>query len=423
MSYIVLARKYRPQTFADLIGQQHIAKTLLNAIAQNRVAHAFLFTGSRGVGKTSSARIFAKALNCAHPVNGEPCNACDSCREITESRSIDVIEMDAASNRGIDSIQSVLESVRYAPARDKYKIYIIDEVHMLTTEAFNALLKTLEEPPAHVIFIFATTDPNKIPITILSRCQRYDFKRIPIDELVGHLKAISEKENIAFEDSALRLIARNSRGGVRDSLSAMDQIIAFAEPPISGERASEVLGVASRETLMRFIHAIISHDVSEALSVIQKVDGYGQDLRLFAFDVLEAIRDTTVLAANQHAGAFIEMDDAEQKQVLTWLPETTLDRLQRMFSIWYQASEQLLPKSLTPRLLLEMTAIKLCQVESIVPLDAILRRLDFLTNTLTSGNAIPADALAQARAFLSGEPSNLMTPIAQDDASKKALQP
>ena len=220
-SYIVLARKWRPQTFADLVGQQHIAVTLQNAIAQNRVAHAFLFTGSRGVGKTSTARIFAKALNCAKAPVSEPCNACQSCLEITDGHSMDVIEIDGASNRGINEIREVLDAVRYAPSRDRYKIYIIDEVHMLTTEAFNALLKTLEEPPPHVIFIFATTDPNKIPITIVSRCQRYDFKRIQTDDLVEHLSKIAQSEHIDFEESALRLIARTARGGVRDALSAI----------------------------------------------------------------------------------------------------------------------------------------------------------------------------------------------------------
>lgn len=398
MSYIVLARKWRPQTFTDLVGQQHIAVTLRNAIAQNRVAHAFLFTGSRGVGKTSTARIFAKALNCEHFPCDEPCNVCQSCREITEGNSVDVREFDAASNRGIDAIrEEVIGTVNYAPVRDRYKIYIIDEVHMLTTEAFNALLKTLEEPPPHIVFIFATTDPNKIPITIVSRCQRYDFKRIGIDDLVGHLGNIANSEDIAFEDAALRLIARTARGGVRDALSAMDQIIAFAEQPIDGEKAAEVLGVASRETLIHMGEAVIKKDVAAALACIEKVDRYGQNLSQFAFDLLEFWRDVTVMAAAP--GAPVELDNAEKNLVSSWLPLTTYDCLQRVFQIWYQTSE-MLPKSLSPKLVMEMAAIRMCQVETVVPLDGILRKLDVLTKALLGSVNLAPDALEHIQTFL-----------------------
>lgn len=396
-SYIVLARKWRPQTFADLVGQQHIAVTLRNAIAQNRVAHAFLFTGSRGVGKTSTARIFAKALNCEHAPCDEPCNECVSCREITEGHSMDVIEIDGASNRGINEIREVLDAVRYAPSRDRYKIYIIDEVHMLTTEAFNALLKTLEEPPAHVVFIFATTDPNKIPITIVSRCQRYDFKRISEDDLAGHLGHIAESEGIRFEDSALRLIARTARGGVRDALSAMDQIIAFAEQPVTGERAAEVLGVASRETLMKMGESIIRQDVDGALACIEKVDHYGQNLSQFAFDLLEFWRDVTVLAASPNAP--VELNASEKEKVRELLPLAGFDRLQRLFQIWYQTSETL-PKSLSPRLVMEMASIKMCRVENVVPLDGILRRMDSLAKAICGSAPMAPGALEHVQAYL-----------------------
>ena len=408
-SYIVLARKWRPQTFADLVGQQHIAVTLRNAIAQNRVAHAFLFTGSRGVGKTSTARIFAKALNCAHFPSDEPCNECESCREITEGHSMDVIEIDGASNRGINEIREVLDAVRYAPSRDRYKIYIIDEVHMLTTEAFNALLKTLEEPPPHVVFIFATTDPNKIPITIVSRCQRYDFKRIGTDDLVAHLSHIAESENIRFEESALRLIARTARGGVRDALSAMDQIIAFAEQPISGERAAEILGVASRETLMKMGECIARKNVAGALECIEKVDHYGQNLSQFAFDLLEFWRDVTVLAAAHDAP--VELNASEKAMIEPWLPLMSFDRLQRTFQIWYQTSE-MLPKSLSPRLVMEMAAIRMCQIESVGPLDGILRRLDALARAIGNSQNLTPDALQHIQAFLG--PMGL-----QEDSEKK----
>lgn len=397
-SYTVLARKYRPQTFAELVGQQHVATTLRNAIRQDRVAHAFLFTGSRGVGKTSSARIFAKALNCEHAPCDEPCNRCKSCVEITEGHSLDVIEMDAASNRSINDIRDVLDSVRYAPARDRYKIYIIDEVHMLTTEAFNALLKTLEEPPSHVIFILATTDPNKIPATIISRCQRYDFKRISDEDLYHHLKSIAQTELIAFEDSALRLIARSARGGLRDALSAMDQTIAFAEQPITGERAAEILGVASRETLMHMGKSILERHVDEALSCIQKVEHYGQNLSLFAFDFLEFLRDVAVVLSSPSGEVPVALSNDERKTVWSWRTLTSLDCVQRIFQIWYQTSE-LLPKSLSPRLLMEMAVIRMCRVEAVVPLDGILRKIDAISRSLSGAVDIKPDALEHVRGY------------------------
>ena len=398
-SYIVLARKWRPQTFADLVGQQHIAVTLQNAILQNRVAHAFLFTGSRGVGKTSSARIFAKALNCEHAPCEEPCNACQSCREITEGRSLDVVEIDGASNRGINEIREVLEAVRYAPSRDRYKIYIIDEVHMLTTEAFNALLKTLEEPPAHVVFIFATTDPNKIPVTILSRCQRYDFKRISNEDLFAHLSSIAHAEQIDFEPSALRLIARTARGGVRDALSAMDQVIAFAPPPITGDRAAEVLGVATRETLTAMVKAILDQDVAKAIACIGRVEHYGQNLALFANDLLEFLRDATVVAAAPQSDIPTELSPAERAEIRSWLTQASIDRFQRLFHIWYQTTDSL-SKNLSPRLALEMAAIRMCQVETVVPLDNILERLDVITQALSGHIDLSPDALESVRAYL-----------------------
>ena len=398
-SYIVLARKWRPQTFADLVGQQHIAVTLQNAIMQNRVAHAFLFTGSRGVGKTSSARIFAKALNCEHAPCEEPCNACQSCREITEGRSLDVVEIDGASNRGINEIREVLEAVRYAPSRDRYKIYIIDEVHMLTTEAFNALLKTLEEPPAHVVFIFATTDPNKIPVTILSRCQRYDFKRISNEDLFAHLSSIAHAEQIDFEPSALRLISRTARGCVRDALSAMDQVIAFAPPPITGDRAAEVLGVATRETLTAMVKAILDQDVAKAIACIGRVEHYGQNLALFANDLLEFLRDATVVAAAPQSDIPTELSPAERAEIRSWLTQASIDRFQRLFHIWYQTTDSL-SKNLSPRLALEMAAIRMCQVETVVPLDNILERLDVITQALSGHIDLSPDALESVRAYL-----------------------
>ena len=421
-SYIVLARKWRPQTFTSLVGQQHIAGTLKNAIMQNRVAHAFLFTGSRGVGKTSAARIFAKALNCEHAPCEEPCNACLSCREITEGRSLDVVEIDGASNRGINEIREVLEAVRYAPSRDRHKIYIIDEVHMLTTEAFNALLKTLEEPPTHVVFIFATTDPNKIPVTIVSRCQRYDFKRVGNEDLYAHLSSIAQAERIEFEPSALRLIARTARGGVRDALSAMDQVIAFTPPPITGERAAEILGVATRETLMSMVKAILDRDVARAIACIGRVEHYGQNLSLFANDLLELLRDATVVAADPQADIPTELSPTERGEILTWLETTSIDRFQRLFQIWYQTTDTL-SKNLSPRLALEMAAIRMCKVETVVPLDNILRKLDAVTRALSGHLDIKPDALESVRAYLSRESAASTHCLPPADASRHSTAP
>ncbi|MFA5624208.1 MAG: DNA polymerase III subunit gamma/tau [Bradymonadales bacterium] len=399
-SYLVLARKWRPQKFADLVGQAHISQTLTNAIAQNRVAHAFLFTGSRGVGKTTTARLFAKALNCVDLRDGEPCNACAACGEITEGRSMDVIEIDGASNRGINEIRELREAVRYAPTRDRYKIYIIDEVHMLTTEAFNALLKTLEEPPPHAIFIFATTDANKIPVTILSRCQRYDFKRIQIRDLVAHLQKIAKAEGIEFEDAALQLIARNARGGVRDALSAMDQIIAFAPPPISSEKAAEILGVASRETLISMAQALLRSDVNAAIEALALVDRYGQSLSQFAFDLLEFLRDITVIAASANAKSdLVELSVLEREAMAPYIEKQNMERLQRLFSLWYECSE-LIPRSLSPKLLMEMTLVKMCQTQAVMPLGNIMHRLDALAKGLMQNAEIPSDAFERAQNYL-----------------------
>ena len=251
MSYLVLARKYRPQRFAELVGQEHVARTLSNAIAQNRVHHAFLFTGARGVGKTSAARILAKALSCEKGPTAEPCGVCDICQEIAGGRSVDVIEIDAASNTKVEETKSVLEGVRYLPARARRKVYIIDEVHMLSAHSWNALLKTLEEPPPHVVFVFATTEVHKIPGTILSRCQRFDFKLIPTVRLTTHLEEILKTEKIAAAPEAIRLIARQAAGSVRDALSLLDQAIAYVgDESLSAEVAADVLGIADRRLLV-----------------------------------------------------------------------------------------------------------------------------------------------------------------------------
>ncbi|MDD8018316.1 MAG: DNA polymerase III subunit gamma/tau, partial [Bacteroidota bacterium] len=260
MSYQVTARKWRPMVFDDVIGQSHVSNTLRNALAQNRLAHAFIFSGTRGCGKTTTARILARAVNCLHPKNFDPDNECEICKEIIDGRSLDVIEIDGASNRGVDEIRNLRESVRYTPTHGKKKVYIIDEVHMLTKEAFNALLKTLEEPPAHVLFIFATTELQKVPATILSRCQRYDFRRISIDEIVAHLKYISEQEKISIDNDSLLIIAKKGDGSMRDAQSIFDQVISFCGTTITSKQVGDALNIVDQELFFKVSDVIKAKD-------------------------------------------------------------------------------------------------------------------------------------------------------------------
>ena len=271
MSYIVLARKWRPQNFDEVVGQPHITTTLKNAISLGRVAHAYLFTGPRGIGKTSTARILAKALNCTQGPTIHPCDRCDSCKEIMVSNSLDVLEIDGASNRGIDEIRNLRENVRFAPAKGRFKVYIIDEVHMLTQEAFNALLKTLEEPPHHVKFIFATTRPHKIPPTILSRCQRFDFKRIPVNDLLAKLKNIAEVEKLKVSKEALFYIARVSEGSMRDAESILDQLASFCDSTIEVNDVVSVLGKVDQDVLFELAQALIDKDAGKGLGLINEL--------------------------------------------------------------------------------------------------------------------------------------------------------
>ena len=278
MSYIVFARKYRPQAFEEVVGQSHITTTLENAIAQDRVAHAYIFAGPRGVGKTTTARIFAKALNCEKGPTADPCNKCPSCLEITQGSSLDILEIDGASNRGIDEIRNLRENVKFSPSKGRFKVYIIDEVHMLTSEAFNALLKTLEEPPKHVKFIFATTQAHKVPPTILSRCQRFDFRRISIKDIVDSLKAIAKKEDLKVDDDVLILMAKHSDGSMRDAQVVLDQISSFADGRISLEDASKILGAVSDDILFSLAESIKSKDSLKALKIIDDLANEGKDV-------------------------------------------------------------------------------------------------------------------------------------------------
>ena len=294
MSYQVISRKYRPQRFDEVIGQSHICSTLQNAIKSNRISHAYLFTGSRGIGKTSTARILAKSLNCLKPKGIDPCNECQNCIEITAGRSMDVLEIDGASNRGIDQIRDLRENVKYPPSNSNYRIFIIDEVHMLTKEAFNALLKTLEEPPSHVIFIFATTEPLKIPATIISRCQRYDFHRIPIREIVQHLGSIAKNEDVEVSDDILMLVAKKAEGGMRDAESLLDQLIAFSSQFVSIEEAKKILSLIDYEYYIDIGNKILKNDTGSLLQIAGTVIDDGINLTEFFSGFSEHFRDLLI---------------------------------------------------------------------------------------------------------------------------------
>ncbi|MDI6765504.1 MAG: DNA polymerase III subunit gamma/tau, partial [Bacteroidota bacterium] len=305
MTYLVTARKWRPMVFEDIIGQSHITITLRNAIATNRLSHAYIFSGPRGVGKTTTARILAKAINCVNPNNLNPDNECDLCKEITEGRSVNVFEIDGASNRGVDEIRNLREAVRYGPAKGKYKVYIIDEVHMLTKEAFNALLKTLEEPPAYVMFIFATTEIHKVPLTILSRCQRFDFRRISINEITSRLRFIAKEDHVTIDDEALFIIAKRADGSMRDAQSIFDQVISFCGEDIKSQQILSMLNIVDQDIYFRVTEIIKSKDVQAGLLIVDEIINRGFDLREFLGGLMEHLRNM-LIACTTKATTLIE---------------------------------------------------------------------------------------------------------------------
>ena len=378
-SYLVLARKWRPQVFEEVVGQRHITQTLQNAISQKRVAHAFLFTGARGVGKTSTARILAKALNCETGPQVNPCNHCANCQEITNGSSMDVIEIDGASNRGIDEIRELRENVRYTPAKGHYKIYIIDEVHMLTKEAFNALLKTLEEPPPHIVFIFATTEPHKIPATILSRCQRYDFKRIPLREIRESLKRIVGQEEIQISQRGLITIAQESEGSLRDAQSLLDQVIAYGGKNIRDEDIAEVLGLIDRKILNDTVEAIVDKDVARCMEIIEHVYHFGYDLQHFCRELLQYLRNLILIKVSQHPEGLIELPEEELELFKRQAEKFQFDQLNHLFSLLLRG-EQEVAQSTFPRTMLEMTLIRMATLRPILPIDEMMKKLEALEN-------------------------------------------
>jgi DNA polymerase-3 subunit gamma/tau len=380
MSYLVLARKSRPQDFTEVVGQVPVVKTLRNSITRNRIAHAILFSGVRGVGKTTLARIMAKAINCEHSVDGNPCNACLSCTEITSGSSLDLYEIDGASNRGIQEIRELKEKIRFLPTSSQYKIIIIDEVHMLTTEAFNALLKTLEEPPDHVFFMFATTELHKIPITILSRCQRYELKRVSAENLSAHFHKLANAEGISIEPAAMDLIVRESEGSVRDGLSLLDQVFSYGEKEISGDDVTQVLGLVSREIILAIVRALLNHDAATALQALEETFEFGVDLKRFTTDLLSTLR-TLILCKIDGCQELIDLPLAEHEELNELAGQHSHNTLHLKLNLLMQGVEEMRYSS-QPRLALETTFLKMIQADDVVPMNSLLGKLDsLLTNS------------------------------------------
>lgn len=386
MTYLVMARKYRPQTFEEVVGQAHVTTTLKHAIQTNRISHAYLFAGPRGTGKTTVARILAKALNCKEGPTPQPCNHCDSCREITIGRSLDVMEIDGASNNSVDDIRALRENIRYVPSQGKYKVYIIDEVHMLSDSAFNALLKTLEEPPAHAIFIFATTEPHKLPQTVLSRCQRFDFRRIPTTDLVKTIQDIAAKENLQIEKEASYILARRADGSLRDVLSLLDQVIAYGvgseldggeKKTITADLITETLGLVDQEKLFEITDAIGQKDARKGIAILNQLIDSGIDLPEFVNSLIQHLRDLLMTKVSGDSTTLFDLSDAYIRKYKEKSSAFSEEDLLRMIKVVADLNLNL-KRASDPRILLEMTLMKLLKMESSVNLTEVLKKLDLL---------------------------------------------
>lgn len=385
MSYTALYRKFRPDTFEDVKGQDHIVTTLKNQIRADRIGHAFLFCGTRGTGKTTVAKILAKAVNCEQPVDGSPCNECSTCRAIQAGTSMNVIEIDAASNNGVDNIREIREEVTYRPTQGKYKVYIIDEVHMLSAGAFNALLKTLEEPPSYVIFILATTESHKIPVTIQSRCQRYDFHRISIDTIAGRLRELMEKEQISVEEKALRYVAKAGDGSMRDALSLLDQCIAFyLGQELTFDKVLEVLGTVDTEVFSKLLRKVLGQDVTSCIHILEDLLVNGKELGQFVNDFTWYLRNLLLVKTSEDAEEVLDVSSENLKALQEESQLIDTDTLMRYIRVLSELSNNL-RNATQKRVLVEVGLIKLCKPAMETNLDSVLDRLRVLEEQMEKG--------------------------------------
>ncbi len=399
MSYLVLARKYRPQAFDQVVKQDHVTQTLSNAISAGRVAHAILLSGPRGTGKTTVARILAKAMNCKKGPSPVPCNDCRSCKEITSGSAVDVFEIDGASNNSVDQIRELRENVKYMPAHSLYKIYIIDEVHMLSIAAFNALLKTLEEPPPHIMFIFATTEPHKIPITILSRCQRHDFKRIDAQSISKHMAAICEKERVAVAVESLGLIAREARGSIRDGLSLLDQVMSCSEGAITHKQVLDILGIIDGKIFFDISKAVINKDISEVLDILDEVYRAGHDMKKLYSDLVEHFRNLLVVKMGKKISKLVDTPLHEVDLMVDQVKGVPGTFLNQIFDLLFQEEVTVLHAT-QPKLAIEMIFIRIFQIKPALPIDVLIEKLDNLKKdideTTVDSHEIPKITVRQA---------------------------
>lgn len=393
MTYLVLARKYRPQTFEEVVGQEHVTRTLKNAISGNRVAHAILFSGPRGTGKTTIARILAKAVNCESGPTPTPCNSCRSCQDITAGRGVDVFEIDGASNNSVDQVRELRDNSRYMPAHSRYKIYIIDEVHMLSIAAFNALLKTLEEPPAHVLFFFATTEAHKIPITILSRCQRHDLRRIESAAISQHMEALCQQEAVSISSGNLWAIARESGGSMRDALSLLDQVLASRDGQIDDEYVMNLLGGMDRQVLYDLSEATFARDISRTVALIDAVFKKGQDLKRFYADLLLHFRYLMLVKMDARPDMLVDLPPNEIETLARQVKGVSIAFIDQVFTLLFNAEPSVRYAS-QPRLAIEMAFFKIQQVTPALPIDLLIEQLDRLIH---DPNLRPVPGIVEAQ--------------------------
>lgn len=425
MSYVVLARRWRPQQFSDIIGQEHVSTTLTNAISNDRIAHSFIFSGPRGVGKTTTARILAKALNCETGPTATPCNECSSCQSITTGNSMDVLEIDGASNRGIDEIRNLRENIRFSPSQGKYRIYIIDEVHMLTKEAFNALLKTLEEPPEHAVFIFATTEIHRVPATILSRCQRFDFKRMPVETIIGHLQHICKEDGINIQKDALLEIAKKADGSMRDAQSILDQIISFSGTDVSTDHVARALGIIDQEYFFKFSTGVREGNTKELLLLSRQLINDGVEIGEFLSGFEEHMRNLLVTLTVQST----EMINVSENWQQRFLDESKLFREEDLLHYIQQINDMqtALKWSSHPQMKFELGLLKMARMPSAVRIEELLEKIDLIKkknkiNTPAAGKVAPQSPPKMQKAPLSYELiCNKWPSVIQSIQSEKAL--